>query len=74
MSDNQNAERKSRRGFAAMSAERQRTIASQGGKAAHELGVAHEWSSDEAKAAGKKGGQASGIKRRNGRSEPEQTV
>lgn len=55
---------KSRRGFAAMSPERQREIASQGGRAAHELGVAHEWSKDEARAAGKKGGQASGTKRR----------
>jgi uncharacterized protein len=54
---------KSRRGFAAMSPERQREIASQGGRAAHQLGVAHEWSSDEARAAGKKGGQASGRRR-----------
>ena len=66
MSENQNAERKLKRGFAAMSAERQREIASQGGRAAHELGVAHEWSADEARAAGRKGGQASGSKRRNG--------
>jgi len=55
---------KSRRGFAAMSSERQRVIASQGGRAAHEQGVAHEWNKDEARAAGKKGGQASGFKRR----------
>jgi general stress protein YciG len=55
---------KSRRGFAAMSAERQREIASQGGRAAHQQGVAHEWSKDEAREAGKKGGQASGTKRR----------
>ncbi|HVF82443.1 MAG TPA: KGG domain-containing protein [Flavisolibacter sp.] len=45
---------KLRRGFAAMSAERQREIASQGGRAAHEQGVAHEWNKDEARAAGKK--------------------
>jgi uncharacterized protein len=64
MSENQNVERKSRRGFAAMSEERQRAIASQGGRAAHEQGVAHEWNRDEARAAGKKGGQASGSKRR----------
>lgn len=57
-------QQKSRRGFAAMSPERQREIASQGGRAAHEQGVAHEWSKDEARAAGKKGGQASGTKRR----------
>lgn len=49
--------RKSNRGFAAMSPERQRQIASEGGRAAHKLGVAHEWSSDEARKAGKKGGQ-----------------
>jgi general stress protein YciG len=58
---------KSRRGFAAMSPERQREIASQGGRAAHQQGVAHEWSADEARAAGKKGGQVSGKKRAAGR-------
>jgi len=65
-------QQKSRRGFAAMSPERQREIASQGGRAAHEQGVAHEWSKDEAREAGKKGGQASGTKRRgSGRTETE---
>lgn len=65
MQENQRRETsKSRRGFAAMSPERQREIASQGGRAAHEQGVAHEWNRDEARAAGKKGGQASGSKRR----------
>ena len=49
--------RKSARGFAAMSPERQKQIASEGERAAHKLGVAHEWSSDEARKAGKKGGQ-----------------
>ncbi|HEY0039504.1 MAG TPA: KGG domain-containing protein [Flavisolibacter sp.] len=58
---------KSRRGFAAMSPERQREIASQGGRAAHQQGVAHEWNKDEARAAGKKGGQASGFRRRSGK-------
>ena len=51
---------KSIRGFAAMSAEKLKEIASKGGRAAHEQGVAHEWSSEEARAAGKKGGQARG--------------
>lgn len=60
---------KSRRGFAAMSPERQREIASQGGRAAHQQGVAHEWSADEARAAGKKGGQASGKRRMGGHEE-----
>jgi general stress protein YciG len=51
--------RKERRGFASMSAEKQREIASKGGRAAHEKGTAHEWSQDEARAAGRKGGQIS---------------
>ena len=64
MQENENqVQQKSRRGFAAMSPERQREIASQGGRAAHQQGVAHEWSSDEARAAGKKGGQVSGRRR-----------
>ena len=46
----------SRRGFAAMDAEKQRAIASKGGKAAHEKGTAHEFDSSEARAAGRKGG------------------
>ena len=47
---------KSRRGFASMDPSRQREIASKGGRAAHEKGTAHEWSSDEARDAGRKGG------------------
>lgn len=47
------------RGFAAMSPEKQRAIASSGGRAAHQKGTAHEWTSAEAAAAGRKGGQAS---------------
>jgi general stress protein YciG len=49
---------KSRRGFASMDRERQREIASKGGRAAHAKGTAHEWSSDEARVAGQKGGVA----------------
>jgi len=48
----------SRRGFASMDQERQRDIASQGGKAAHERGTAHEFTSEEAREAGRKGGEA----------------
>ena len=48
-----------RRGFGSMSAEKQREIASKGGRAAHEKGTAHEWTKDEARAAGRKGGQTS---------------
>lgn len=47
---------RSRRGFASMDPSRQKEIASRGGRAAHEKGTAHEWSSDEARAAGQKGG------------------
>lgn len=53
-------QKKSVRGFAAMDREKQREIARKGGRAAHEQGVAHEWSSEEARQAGKKGGQARG--------------
>jgi len=47
------------RGFAGMDPQLQRDIASKGGKAAHEKGTAHEFSSDEAREAGRKGGKAS---------------
>jgi hypothetical protein len=45
------------RGFAAMDPEKQKRIASEGGRAAHRQGVAHEWNRDEAREAGRKGGQ-----------------
>ena len=48
----------SNRGFASMDPQRQREIASQGGRAAHEKGTAHEFNSEEAREAGRKGGQA----------------
>ncbi|HVK66844.1 MAG TPA: general stress protein [Polyangium sp.] len=47
----------SQRGFAAMERDKQRAIASKGGKAAHEKGTAHEFTPDEARQAGKKGGE-----------------
>ena len=50
----------SNRGFASMDRARQREIASLGGKAAHQKGTAHEFTSEEAREAGRKGGQASG--------------
>ena len=50
--------RTSNRGFASMDIAKQREIASKGGKAAHEKGTAHEFTSEEAAAAGRKGGQA----------------
>lgn len=46
------------RGFASMTAEKKREIASMGGKAAHKKGTAHTWTSAEAIAAGRKGGVA----------------
>lgn len=45
-----------RRGFAAMSADDVRMIASKGGRSAHQKGTAHEWSAEEAREAGRKGG------------------
>ena len=45
-----------RRGFALMDQERRRQIASKGGRAAHRRGTAHEWTTDEAREAGRKGG------------------
>ena len=54
-----------------MSAEKQREIASKGGRAAHEKGTAHEWTADEARNAGRKGGQVSRGGR--GRLVPEQS-
>ena len=52
------------RGFASMDRAKQREIASKGGKAAHQKGTAHEWTSEEAREAGRKGGMASHQKRR----------
>src|SRR5258708_11092663 len=58
MSTQTNSERpKSNRGFASMDAGKQREIASKGGKAAHAQGRAHEFSADEARVAGRKGGE-----------------
>ena len=47
------------RGFASMDRDKQRDIASKGGKAAHVKGTAHEWTKEEAREAGRKGGMAS---------------
>ena len=48
--------KKSGRGFAGMSLDKVRAIASKGGKAAHAKGTAHEWTREEARKAGRKGG------------------
>ena len=52
------------RGFASMDRQKQRDIASKGGKAAHAKGTAHEWTSEEAREAGRKGGMASHRRRK----------
>ena len=57
------------RGFASMDKAKQRAIASKGGKAAHRKGTAYEWTSETARAAGRKGGQTK-KKRRETASSP----
>ena len=54
------------RGFARMPADKQRAIASKGGKAAHAKGSAHEWDSEQARKAGQKGGAASWARKQQG--------
>lgn len=49
----------SKHGFASMDRAKQREIASKGGKAAHANGTAHQWTVEDARAAGRKGGIAS---------------
>ncbi len=58
MSDPSQQKTPSKRGFASMDPQRQREIASLGGKAAHASGKAHEFNSAEAREAGRKGGRA----------------
>ena len=60
------------RGFASMDRSKQREIASKGGKAAHQKGTAHEWTSEEAREAGRKGGMAS--HRRKQEQQPQSTM
>lgn len=49
--------KKDKRGFASMDTDKQRKIASMGGHAAHEKGTAHEFTSEEATEAGRRGGE-----------------
>jgi uncharacterized protein len=58
------------RGFASMDRNKQREIASKGGKAAHQKGSAHEWTSEEAREAGRKGGMASHRRKQEGEESP----
>lgn len=60
---NESSRPKARRGFAAMSPEKRREIASRGGKKAHEMGVAHTFTRESAIEAGSKGGAAFHRKR-----------
>jgi uncharacterized protein len=59
------------RGFASMDRNKQRDIASKGGKAAHQKGTAHEWTSEEAREAGRKGGMASHRRKQEQQQNPE---
>lgn len=59
-------EEKKKRGFAAMDPKRVAEIASKGGKAAHAAGTAHQFTSEEARVAGKKGGAAAHVRRGRG--------
>ena len=59
------------RGFASMDRSKQRDIASKGGKAAHQKGTAHEWTSEEAREAGRKGGMASHRRKQEQQQTPE---
>lgn len=52
------------RGFASLTIEQRKKIASQGGKASWKKGVAHRWTSEEARAAGKKGGRSRQLQRK----------
>jgi general stress protein YciG len=56
--DEQEIGTKRRRGFAGMDPERQKEIASRGGRAAHAKGTAHQWDVEAARVAGRKGGVA----------------
>ena len=55
--DNNANNKNKRRGFAAMDPEQRRQVASKGGRAAHQRGTAHEFTSEEAREAGRKGGR-----------------
>lgn len=58
------------RGFAAMDPDRVQEIARKGGKAAHEAGTAHEFTTEEAAEAGRKGGLVTAAKRKRNRRRP----
>lgn len=61
---------KALRGFALMDPERRRELASKGGRSVHEKGTGHEWTLDEAREAGRKGGTESMRRRREKEARP----
>lgn len=63
-----------KRGFASMDADKQREIASKGGKAAHAKGTAHEFTREEAVEAGRKGGRAAQARGRARRTTEEEAA
>lgn len=63
-----------RQGFASLGADARRKLASRGGTRAHQTGAAHEWTSDEAKEAGRRGGLMSAIRRRERTQAAENTI
>ena len=62
--DQESRPEKQRRGFALLDPDRVRTLAQKGGRAAHAAGVAHQYTVEEARAAGKKGGAVTAKARR----------
>ncbi len=56
--DSKSVNNNARKGFASMDKDKQRKIASKGGKAAHRKGTAHEFTPEEAREAGRKGGRS----------------
>lgn len=67
-------EQHGKRGFASMNPEKQREIASKGGKAAHARGTAHEFTREEAVVAGRKGGRAAQARARQQPAETEEAA
>jgi general stress protein YciG len=59
-----------RRGFASMDKGRQRETSSQGGRKAHQIGKAHQWTTEEASAAGRKSGEARAKRKQAENAEP----
>ena len=60
MEGNNTGDNRDKRGFASMDEDKQREIASKGGKAAHQSGNAHQFDSDSGREAGRKGGESRG--------------